>query len=85
MRACATRCRYQLVRGLQFLHSAGIVHRDLKPGNIAVDPPTHSLKILDFGMARPRNPTGSEMTGYVCTRHVHMHPRLFFSALFSAH
>ncbi|KAG8436015.1 hypothetical protein GDO86_007203, partial [Hymenochirus boettgeri] len=55
---------YQILRGLQYIHSAGIVHRDLKPSNIGVNE-DYELKILDFGLARP---TEFEMTGYVVTR-----------------
>jgi serine/threonine protein kinase len=62
--------RYMVLRGLFFLHSAGIVHRDLKPGNIALNPDNYAIKILDFGMARPKAATGKVMTEYVCTRYV---------------
>ncbi|KAM4722280.1 mitogen-activated protein kinase 12-like [Rhinophrynus dorsalis] len=55
---------YQILRGLQYIHSAGIVHRDLKPSNLGVNE-NYDLKILDFGLARP---TENEMTGYVVTR-----------------
>lgn len=35
-----------------FVFGRGIVHRDLKPENIFVDPQTHVLKIVDFGLAK---------------------------------
>jgi serine/threonine protein kinase len=42
---------YQLLSGLQFLHSANIIHRDLKPANILLRE-NCSLKICDFGLSR---------------------------------
>ncbi|KAM5149048.1 mitogen-activated protein kinase 14-like [Mantella aurantiaca] len=55
---------YQILRGLQYIHSVGVVHRDLKPSNLGVNE-NYEIKILDFGLARQ---TESEMTGYVVTR-----------------
>jgi tRNA A-37 threonylcarbamoyl transferase component Bud32 len=37
--------------GLEHAHAAGLVHADFKPGNVFVSP-SHSAKILDFGIAR---------------------------------
>merc|ERR1719414_1603445 len=42
---------YNLLVGLQYLHSAGIYHRDLKPANCLVNQDC-SVKICDFGLSR---------------------------------
>jgi len=44
----------QICRGLTYLHGfqPPIIHRDLKPENCLLDN-TLSLKIADFGLARP--------------------------------
>ncbi|KAK9895681.1 Pkinase-domain-containing protein [Cystobasidium minutum MCA 4210] len=42
---------YQLVKGVNYMHSRRVLHRDLKPQNLLVDK-DGNLKIADFGLAR---------------------------------
>ena len=47
-------------RGLGRAHSLGIIHRDIKPENIflahSVDDDNYIVKVLDFGIAKIKNP-----------------------------
>ena len=42
---------FQVLRGVDFLHSHRIIHRDLKPQNLLVTR-NGRIKITDFGLAR---------------------------------
>jgi serine/threonine protein kinase len=59
--------RYQILRGLKFIHSANVIHRDLKPSNLLVNA-NCDLAICDFGLARGIHEQENLLTEYVVTR-----------------
>lgn len=61
---------FQLLRGINFMHTARVFHRDLKPNNILINSRCE-LRICDFGLARATFENGPDTrfwTDYVATR-----------------
>lgn len=57
---------YQVVQGLEHLHSRKIIHRDLKPSNLLVDTQMQ-VKIADFGVSKIMCRTLDPCNSYVGT------------------
>ncbi len=54
----------ELLEALDHIHLAGILHRDVKPANVIVEP-GGTAKLIDFGIALPRDATALTSTGLV--------------------
>jgi serine/threonine protein kinase len=54
----------ELLDALSHIHGVGILHRDIKPANIVIEP-SGTAKLIDFGIALPRDATALTSTGLV--------------------
>lgn len=54
----------ELLAALAHIHAAGILHRDVKPANVILEP-EGTAKLIDFGIALPRDATALTSTGLV--------------------
>jgi serine/threonine protein kinase len=54
----------QLLEALAHIHEVGILHRDIKPGNIIIEP-DGTARLIDFGIALPRDATALTSTGLI--------------------
>jgi eukaryotic-like serine/threonine-protein kinase len=54
----------ELLEALAHIHEVGILHRDVKPANIVIEP-SGTAKLIDFGIALPRDATALTSTGLI--------------------
>jgi hypothetical protein len=54
----------ELLEAVAHIHAAGILHRDIKPGNIVIEP-GGTARLIDFGIAQPRDATAMTRTGLI--------------------
>ena len=56
---------FQIINGLEYIHSLGIVHRDLKPENLLLTS-EHIIKIIDFGLSNYFNKNSRRLLETPC-------------------
>ena len=54
----------RILNALKYLHYNGIIHGDLKPKNIIVQPSSHEVVLVDFGLAAVRPDDTAASLGY---------------------
>jgi serine/threonine protein kinase len=63
---------YEPGHGAELAHEQGIIHRDLKPANVKVRT-DGTVKVLDFGLAKAFDPTGSPSSNATMSPAISIH------------
>ena len=54
----------RILNALLYLHHHGVVHGDIKPQNVIVQPATHAVVLVDFGLSMVKPTTSTKSLGY---------------------
>lgn len=54
----------RVLNALWYMHDLGVVHGDIKPQNIIIQPKTHTVVIVDFGLAMVKPMHSDRSIGY---------------------
>ena len=72
----------QLLEAVYHCHNMGFVHRDLKPENILLSDDYNSIKLTDFGLAKPLDKNGTERLYQVCGTPGYLAPEVLRSGMY---
>lgn len=54
----------RILNALMYVHYHGIVHGDIKPQNVIIQPESHTVVLVDFGLSMIKPSTHSDNKGY---------------------
>lgn len=54
----------RILNALLYLHHHGVIHGDIKPQNVIIQPETHSVVLVDFGLAMVKPGSSAKSVGY---------------------
>lgn len=54
----------RILNALLYLHHHGVIHGDIKPQNVIIQPKTHSVVLVDFGLAMVKPGQSDKSIGY---------------------